>query len=97
MATSPLIQSMENHPFIRVRPVDGLPGVVSCNFTRDAFVRGEWDDLTVTARGFFFDTVSNRVVARGYDKFFNVGETHGPADLAEVISESHGNIAVRRK
>lgn len=97
MATSPLIQSMENHPFIRVRPVDGLPGVVSCNFTRDAFIRGEWDDLTVTARGFFFDTVSNRVVARGYDKFFNVGETHGPADLAEVISESHGNLAVRRK
>lgn len=48
--------------------------ISSFNFTRKAFYSSAWNELTVRARGMFIDTVENRIVARGYDKFFNVGE-----------------------
>lgn len=48
--------------------------ISSFNFTRKAFADKKWDDLTTKARGLFIDTVNNKIVARGYDKFFAIGE-----------------------
>lgn len=48
--------------------------VVSINFTRDAFDKKEWNDLTVRARGLFVNTNTKEIVARSYNKFFNYGE-----------------------
>lgn len=48
--------------------------ISSFNFSRDAFNNGEWNELTVRARGLFIDTKNNKIVARGYNKFFNVNE-----------------------
>lgn len=56
---------------------EGLDGIVACNFTADAFRRGNWDDASIHARGLFIDTTDGSVVARGYEKFFHIGEKPG--------------------
>lgn len=48
--------------------------ISSFNFTRTAFEKGKWDKETIKARGLFIDTEKNKIVARGYEKFFNVNE-----------------------
>ena len=50
--------------------------ISSFNFTRDAFADKKWNDLTTKARGLFIDTLNDRIVARGYDKFFAIGERY---------------------
>ena len=47
--------------------------VYAYNFTRDAFQSARWTKTTVTARGLFINS-TGKVVQRGYDKFFNLGE-----------------------
>lgn len=49
-------------------------GIVSYNFTRDAFYKAHWDEVVCKARGLFVDVKADKVVARSYDKFFNWGE-----------------------
>lgn len=76
----PLLERMESSPHIKVRPVEGFPVVVACNFTRKAFQEGAWDDLTMHARGLFLDEETGEVLARGYEKFFHVGEEPGRSE-----------------
>lgn len=65
------LEKMQNNPNVRVK--ETLPGVFACNFTRKAFYNGHWDDQTVKARGLFLDENGN-VLARGFEKFFNLDE-----------------------
>ena len=76
-ATATLAERMTASPYVKVRPVDGHPGIVACNFTREAFTTSAWDTITVAARGLFLDTRTSEVVARGYDKFFHLDEEPG--------------------
>ncbi len=48
--------------------------ISSFNFTREAFNKRDWNDLTVRARGLYIDTANNKIAARGYEKFFKVNE-----------------------
>lgn len=48
--------------------------ISSFNFTKDAFFSKGWEKSTTKARGLFIDTISNKIVARSYDKFFNINE-----------------------
>ena len=48
--------------------------ISSFNFTRDVFYSDNWDDMKSIARGLFIDTLRWRIVARGYQKFFNYRE-----------------------
>lgn len=48
--------------------------ISSFNFSRKAFENGRWNVRTVTARGLYIDTEKQSIVARGYNKFFNLGE-----------------------
>lgn len=76
---STLLERMEKHAFVNVREV--RDGIVACNFTREAFRENIWDGSTTAARGLFLDTHANgRVVARGYEKFFGLGEYNGLTD-----------------
>lgn len=50
-------------------------GVVSFNFTRETFWEKRWTANTIQARGLFCNGETHKVVARGYEKFFSVGET----------------------
>ena len=45
--------------------------ISSFNFTRNAFNKGIWDHQTVKSRGLFINTKENKIITRGYEKFFN--------------------------
>lgn len=47
-------------------------GISSFNFSNKCFFNQTWDDINVKARGLFVK--DNNVVARSYNKFFNIGE-----------------------
>lgn len=61
--------------------------ISSFNFTHSAFYKGVWDGLTQKARGLYINTNTRQVVARGFDKFFNIGEMPNTeiTDLAEKM------------
>lgn len=84
---SALLEKMYASEHINVRPVEGLGDVVACNFTRKAFQTGAWDALTMHARGLFIDEVDEKIVARGYEKFFHIGEEPG-RDLETWLNAS---------
>ena len=48
--------------------------ISSFNFTREAFFGHKWDEQTTTARGLYIDVNKYKVVARGFNKFFNINE-----------------------
>lgn len=66
------VSEIRNNPFVKEKELGD--GISSFNFTRQAFYDGHWDEQTVKARGLFIDTVNNKVVCRGYPKFFRYGE-----------------------
>ena len=82
-----LLNEMANNDLVRVKE-SGVPGVVACNFTRKAFYKGAWDEQTVRARGLFLDKNTGAVVARGYDKFFNIGQSGAPATIRNLATEA---------
>ena len=49
--------------------------IISLNFTKDAFHKGNWNGITTKARGMFVNEESQKIVARGYEKFFNINES----------------------
>jgi len=75
-----LIRLFQDHEHVDVKR---LPGdIAAINFTRKAFEKGAWDDITVKARGLFLeidthDNPKQTIIARGYEKFFNIGERYG--------------------
>jgi len=48
--------------------------ISSFNFNQDVFRYGKWNAQTIKARGIFINTETTEIVARSYNKFFNVGE-----------------------
>lgn len=48
--------------------------IISVNFTKHAFTKKNWNQLSVTARGLFIRESDNTIVGRGYPKFFNINE-----------------------
>lgn len=48
--------------------------ISSFNFKRDVFYSNKWNNLNKIARGLFINTKENKIVARSYEKFFNVNE-----------------------
>lgn len=99
-----LLNEMASNELVRVKE-SGIPGVVACNFTRKAFYKGAWDAQTVRARGLFLDKNTGAVVARGYDKFFNIGQSGAPATIRDLATEAareaqdneHYNVVLRKK
>ena len=51
-------------------------GISSFNFTRDAFYESNWNTQTILARGLFIDMINKKIMARSYEKFFRINETH---------------------
>ena len=69
-----ILTRLEEHSFINKKSTARHPEIRAYNFTRDAFVRSTWDDLSIRARGLFIHQPTREIVARSYDKFFNIGE-----------------------
>lgn len=91
-----MVEYLRNHKYIR--ETDLGDGISSFNFTRDAFYDKHWDDATVTARGLFIDTNTGNVVARAYNKFFNINE-RPETKMISVRNklEAHGSAIAYKK
>lgn len=66
-----LTEQMRSNRYIQEKKFGDIS---SFNFSREAFRKGIWDTQTMKARGLYLNTNTDEVVARGYDKFFNIGE-----------------------
>lgn len=65
-----IINQLENSKLVRVKNLQN--GIKSYSFTKECFFDKRWDNLSEKARGLFCR--GTKVVARSYDKFFNIGE-----------------------
>lgn len=68
-----LTEQMRSNRYIQEKKFGDIS---SFNFTREAFNKGVWDAQTMRARGLYLNTNTDEVVARGYDKFFNIDERY---------------------
>ncbi len=66
-----LLESFSGNPYIKER---SFGSISSFNFSREAFYNKAWDKVTCRARGLFIDRAQEKIVARSYDKFFNLEE-----------------------
>lgn len=71
MSVYSLVETMRRSHYIYEKPFGRIS---SFNFTRQAFEKEVWDDIVNKARGLYIDTKDYRIVARSYDKFFNINE-----------------------
>lgn len=67
-----IIQSLRDNRYIKEKQLEN--NISSFNFTPHAFKKKIWDEETIRARGLFINTNLNKIVARSYNKFFNIGE-----------------------
>jgi predicted kinase len=81
-----LLEQMKQHSGVMEKTSEAFPHVFSLNFTRNVFFDKAWDDVVVKARGLFLDAETSEIVARGYDKFFNIGELE--STQVEVLAET---------
>ena len=66
-----MVDQMRKNEFITEKKYGSIS---SFNFTRQAFYDKKWNKQTTKARGLFINTENGRIIARSYDKFFNVNE-----------------------
>lgn len=66
------IETLRKNKYINEKNVKW--NISSFNFTRWAFSRSHRDRETVKARGLFINTNTYKIVARAYNKFFNIDE-----------------------
>lgn len=65
------IEMLRNNEYVKEKKYGNIS---SFNFTKMAFKKGIWNEQTVKARGLYFNTKTNDIVIRSYDKFFNINE-----------------------
>ena len=90
----PIIEQLRLSKDIRETVLDN--NISSFNFTRNAFYSKKWNDITCKARGLFVDTEKDKVVARGYEKFFNVNEVRS-TELEHLLHTFKGKITCYKK
>lgn len=91
---STLFDRMSDHPEVRIKDLGD--GIVACNFTHKAFREGVWDASTTAARGLFLDVETDKVLARGYEKFFGLDEWQGH-DLNDYLGKVSYPVQVTEK
>lgn len=67
-----LIENLRKNKYIFEKVLDN--NISSFNFSKEAFYNKVWNNITTEARGLFIDTKNYLVVARSYNKFFNLDE-----------------------
>ncbi|HFI0463240.1 TPA: RNA ligase [Streptococcus suis] len=85
LTASEFYEFAKSHDYIKMNRVPH--NTVSLNFTKAAFKKSHWDNISIKARGLFLNVDENRIVARGYDKFFNIGENTrmSPTEIKKKI------------
>ena len=67
-----LIENLRKNKYIYEKELDN--NISSFNFSKEAFYNKVWNNITTQARGLFIDTINYLIVARSYNKFFNLDE-----------------------
>ena len=67
--TDEIVKKLHESGYVKEKELND--GIVSFNFTREAFFKNHWDDISVLARGLFVDSETGKIVARSYNKFYN--------------------------
>lgn len=58
--------------------------LIGFKYSANAAFENKWDEVTTVCRGIVFDKNTKEVIARGFNKFFNLGEPNCPiSDLKE--------------
>lgn len=79
-----IIEKMQSHNLIKEKIMKSKPYISSFNFTKEAFFTKDFSDKEVVqARGLFVNNQTLEIIARGYDKFFNIGE-QGIEQVSEI-------------
>lgn len=66
------MNTLINAPGIYIKELKN--NLLSVNFSRETFISKYWSDATIKARGLFIDKSSGEIVARSFNKFFNLEE-----------------------
>ncbi len=69
---APLVHQLRANRMITERQLPG--NISSFHFKPQVFFDKLWTRQTMTARGLFVNTLTNEIVIRAYDKFFNINE-----------------------
>ena len=77
-----LIIALRNNRFVNEKPYGDIS---SFNFTKQAFYDKIWDEQTMKARGLYINIPKQKIVARGYTKFFNINER--PETKFDILSQ----------
>jgi len=70
--TYSLIENLRRNKYILEKDLGN--NISSFNFSKEAFYSKVWNNMTTQTRGLFIDTKNNLVMARSYNKFFNLDE-----------------------
>jgi predicted kinase len=68
-----LVRELRNNRLITERTLPS--NISSFHFRPEVMFKKKWSHQTLTTRGLFINTLTNEIVIRAYDKFFNVNET----------------------
>lgn len=86
---------------VRTQVHPEFPTLTIANYTEDVQFRNRWNKITLACRGLIFDSVSGEVIARPWEKFFNLGqmdnriESMAPVEVTDKMDGSLG-ILYRR-
>ncbi|MGZ6254710.1 MAG: RNA ligase [Candidatus Chromulinivorax sp.] len=67
------IEKLDSNKLVRKNQFETYPHIFSYTFKPSVFFKKSWNDVAIKARGLFVDN-HRTIVARAYDKFFNIGE-----------------------
>jgi predicted kinase len=68
-----LVRELRNNRLITEKTL--AENISSFHYRPEVMFKHKWSDQTMTTRGLFVNTLTNEIVIRAYDKFFNIGET----------------------
>jgi len=71
MKKIPDIQAFYDHPYVMANEWEDL---VIFSYSRECQYDKKWDDVTRAARGIIFNKKTGELLARPFEKFFNLGE-----------------------
>lgn len=71
MSVGDIIIALRQNRFVQEKRYGAIS---SFNFTKQAFFDKIWDEQTTKARGLYINIPKQKIVARAYEKFFNINE-----------------------
>ena len=67
-----LVEQLQKNKYVFEKELGN--NIFSFNFSKEAFYNNVWDNMTTQARGLFIDVKNYKILARSYNKFFNINE-----------------------